>query len=421
MFTNRLSRRDLIRSAAMSSIAAPLFVPGSVLGKDGDSAASERVTLGHIGVGNRGRGVLSGFLRNNKSQCVAAADAYSNHRQAFETRTKGKAYADFRDLLARDDIDAVVIATPDHWHVPMAVAAARAGKDAYVEKPLGISIEQDLICRKVFRENNRMFQYGTQQRSMGACHKGCELVRQGLIGELKRIEVVAPNGNGGGEINPTEPPEILDYDMWLGPARKVPYTVGRCRPPGTYWNYEASIGYLAGWGAHPLDIMVWGCDADLLGPVTVEGTGQITPDALFDTVHNWDMDVNFGGKVAMKFTPGRDSTKFIGTDGWVRVWRGGCDAEPKSLLEKQIPDDKLILARSHQHDGNFVDSVLSREDPVSNIEHAVRSDVISHLCDIAVRLNRKVTWDPKKETIVGDPEAAKMMHREMRAPWTLDG
>jgi predicted dehydrogenase len=419
MSSLRLSRRDVIRSAA-GAAAAPLFVPGSILGKEEKAAANERVAIGHIGVGGRGRSLMSWFLNNDLAQSVAASDAYSNKRDAFVARTKGKAYADFRELLAQDDIDAVVIATPDHWHVPMAVAAARAGKDAYVEKPLGVSIEQDLICRKVFRDNKRIFQYGTQQRSMNPCQKGCELVRQGLIGELKRIEVVAPNGRGGGNVNPTDPPATLDYDMWCGPAPVNPYSPGRCRPPGTYWVYDYSIGYLGGWGAHPLDIMLWGCDADQIGPVTVEGTGDITPDALYDTVHNWDMDINFGGQVEMKFTPGRDSTKFIGTDGWVRVWRGGCDAEPKSLLQKEFPKDQQILPDSVRHDINFVRGVISREDPVSNIDHAVRSDIISLLCDIAVRLERKITWDPRKETIVGDPEAAKLMHRDMREPWGLE-
>jgi len=422
MSTQSNRRRFLKTTTATlaATAAAPSLVPASALGKEDKPAASERVVVGHIGVGNRGRSLLGGSLGVREAEVVAAADAYATHRKAFEARTKGKAYADFRDLIARDDIDAVVIATPDHWHVPMALAAARAGKDAYVEKPLGISIEQDLICRKVFQENKRLFQYGTQQRSMDRCRHGCELVRQGLIGELKRIEVVAPNGGGGGKINPTDPPPVLDYDMWIGPAPMVPYTPGRCRPKGTYWNYDYSIGYLAGWGAHPLDLMIWGCDADLGQPITVEGTGDITPDGLYNTVFNWDMNIDLGDGVEMTFKPGRDSTKFIGTEGWVRVWRHGCDAEPKSLLEKDIPMDERILPTSKNHMADFIHGVLARKQPVATLEDAVRSDVISHLCDIAVRLERKVTWDPAKEAIVDDPEATKMMHRDMRAPWTLE-
>ena len=178
----------------------------------------------------------------------------------------GKAYADFRELLARKDIDAVVIATPDHWHVPLAIAAARAGKDAYVEKPLGISIEQDLACRKVFQENSRIFQYGTQQRSCGHCRFGCELVRSGRIGKVHTIEVIAPNGGAGGSTAGSPRAAQPRLRHVARPGARDPFTADRCHPPGTYWIYDYSIGYLAGWGAHPLDIMVWGSDADLVGP-----------------------------------------------------------------------------------------------------------------------------------------------------------
>ena len=417
---HRSNRRRFLKTAAAVAVV-PTVIPAAVLGKEEKASANERVTVGHIGVGNRGRGLMGNALGVREAQVVAAADAYENHRRAFEARTKGKSYKDFRDLLARKDIDAVVVATPDHWHVPMALAAARAGKDAYVEKPLGISIEQDLLCRKVFREKKRIFQYGTQQRSMDHCRKACELVRQGLIGDVKRIEVIAPNGQGGGEIKPQEPPKILDYEMWIGPAPMVSYTPGRCRPPGTYWNYDYSIGYLGGWGAHPLDLMIWGSDADLGQPITVEGTGEITPDGLYDSVFNWDMQIDLGDGVEMTFKPGGDSTKFIGTEGWICVRRGGWDAEPKSLMKKVIPRADRILPTSGNHMADFIHGVAARKDSAANIEDAVRSDIISHLCDIAVRLKRKITWDPTKEVIVDDPEATKMMHRDMRSPWTLEG
>lgn len=181
------------------------------------------------------RSLFAEFRGCKNSQSVAIADAYKDRREACAAMCGGKAYADFRDLLARKDIDAVVVATQDHWHVPVAVAAAKAGKDAYVEKPLGISIEQDLTCRKVFQENHRVFQYGTQQRSSGHCRLGCELVRSGRIGKVHTIEVIAPNGGAGGSTKEAPVPPNLDYDMWLGPAPKVPFTPDRCHPPGTYW------------------------------------------------------------------------------------------------------------------------------------------------------------------------------------------
>jgi len=303
--------------------------------------------------------------------------------------------------------------------VPVAVMAARAGKDAYVEKPLGISVEQNLLCRKVFEENQRVFQYGTQQRSMAHCRFGCELVRSGRIGEVQRIEVIAPNGGAGGSDKEAPVPPTLDYDMWLGPAPKAPFTTNRCNPPGTYWIYDYSIGYLAGWGAHPLDIMVWGSDADLAGPMTFEGTGVIPDQRLYDTVYNWDTLVQIAGGVTMTFKPGGDSTKFIGPDGWVQVRRGGIDANPKSLLDVKLGDDDMHLTQSPRHDQNFIDAVKSREPAISPLGEAVRSDNISHMCDIAVRTGRKITWDPTKEVIVDDAEASKMLHRPMRAPWKI--
>lgn len=419
MRQSRVSRRQVLKAAAAMTFSAPLVVPSTAIGDDAKPAASQRVVVGHIGVGNRGRGVLNGFRACKGVECVAFADAYRDRREAMAAQCKGKAYDDFRELLTRKDIDAVVVATPDHWHVPIAVAAAKAGKDAYVEKPLGISIEQDLVCRKVFAENKRVFQYGTQQRSSPHCRLACALVRSGRIGKVHTIEVIAPNGAAGGSTVESPVPPTLDYEMWLGPAPKSPYTVDRCRPNGTYWIYDQSIGYLAGWGAHPLDLMVWGSEADLSGLVTAEGTGVIPDKGLYDTVYNWDMQLQLGD-VKMTFKPGSNSTKFIGSEGWIEVNRKSWDASPASLKTSEIgPNDVQLPVSAGSHAWDFIEAVKSRRQPVSNLTDAVRSDILSHLCDIAVRLKRKVTWDPKKEEIVGDVDASKMMHRPMRAPWTL--
>ncbi|MGA2031872.1 MAG: Gfo/Idh/MocA family oxidoreductase [Thermoguttaceae bacterium] len=413
MSKSRLSRRNFLETAAAAA-ALPYLVSSRALGAADKPAASERVTLGVIGVG--GRGIFHNFLPCRTGQIVAVADPYRDRREVHARICKGKAYDDFRELLARPDIDAVVIATPDHWHVPIAMAAARARKDCYVEKPLGLSIAQDLACRKLFQEAGRVFQYGTQQRSMAHCHLGCELVRSGRIGKVQRIEVVAPNGGAGGSTQEIPVLPTLDYDMWLGPAPKTPFTADRCHPPGTYWIYDQSIGYLAGWGAHPLDIMVWGSDADLSGPVTVEGIGEIPTKGLYDVVYNWDMQLQLGN-VAMTFKPGGDLTKFIGSDGWIAISRGGWDANPKSLLTSKIGGNDTHLINSPDHYYNFIDAVKNRKGAVSPIGDAVRSDILSHLCDIAVRLKRKITWDPQKEQIVGDAEASGRLSRPMRAPW----
>ncbi len=419
MKRTELSRRSLLKGAAAAVVAAPYVITSSALGNADTPPASDRVTLGHIGVGGRGTGLLHGFLQCKGVQSVAAADAYKSRREAAAALIKGQAYADFRELLARPDIDGVVIATPDHWHVPLANYAARAGKDAYVEKPLGVTIEEDLLCRKLFQERGRIFQYGTQQRSSQHCRFGCELVRSGKIGEVQAIEVIAPNGGKGGATKESAAPPDLDYNLWIGPAPLKPFTASRCNPPGTYWIYDYSIGYLGGWGAHPLDIMVWGSEADLSGPIVLEGTGEIPTEGLYDTVYNWDIRGTLG-KVNFTFKPGGDSTKFIGSEGWVRIWRGGIDAEPKSLLQLKLGPNDVHLQESPRQDQNYVDAIKSRKPAVSPLVDAVRSDLISLLSDIAVRTKRKITWDQKQEKIVGDDEAAKLAKaRPMREPWTL--
>ena len=418
MTTTSLSRRGFLRGTA-SAVAFPDVITSTALGNASTPGANDRVALGHIGVGNQGSYLFSRFQEVTAARSVAVADAFADRRTHAATVCRGKAYADFREILARDDIDAVVVATPDHWHIPIAIAAARAGKDCYVEKPLGLSVSQDLACRKVFDETRRVFQYGTQQRSTAHCRLACELVRSGRIGKLLSLEVTAPNGGTGGSTAPAPVPPGFDYETWLGPAPRTPYTVDRCRPQGTYWVYDHSIGYLGGWGAHPLDLLVWGCDADTAGPFTVEGTGKVPTAGLYDTVYDWDMTLRFADGVTMTFRPGKDSTKFVGTDGWIRVWREGWEAEPKGLLQARPGAGDVHLTASANHYANFVEAVRSRAGAVSPLADAVRSDLLSHLCDIAVRLGRKVTWDPKTERIVGDAEATARLNRPMRSPWTI--
>jgi len=419
MSQNRFNRRRLLKGA-LAAVAAPYVIRSTALGNADTPPASERVTLGHIGFGTRG--LPYDFQRCKGVQAVAVADTYRDRREACARLINGKAYADFRELLARTDIDAVTIATPDHWHVPIAILAARAKKDVYGEKPLGLTIEQDLACLKVFKKMGRVFQYGTQQRSMPNFRFGCELVRSGRIGKVHAIEVIAPDGSAGGSTKEIPVPPTFDYDLWLGPAPVKPYTAERCVNPGHFFIHDYSIGYLAGWGAHPLDIMIWGNDSDLSGRMTVEGTGTIPTEGLFDNVLNWDMRIQFGDGVKVTFKPGRDSTKFIGSEGWVRVWRelpGGIDAEPKSLLKSKIGPNDVHLIESPGHAQNFIDAVKSRKPTIAPLDQAVRSDTIRQLCDIAVRTKRKITWDTKTKKIVGDEEAAKLAHRPMRAPWTL--
>ena len=407
-----LARRSFLRRSAAAAAAAalPWYVPASSLGRDGRPAPSERVTVGKIGCGGRG-----GSIGGVGGQVVAAADPWKGRAARYGVR----AYTDFRELLAQDDIEAVAIATCDHWHVPVAIAAAKAGKDMYVEKPLGVSVEQDLACREAVHRYGRMFQYGTQQRSSAHCRFGCELVRSGRIGEVKELLVVAPNSHPGGSTTPTPVPADLDYETWLGPAPWRPH-MGQCTNGDQWWHcYDYALGFIAGWGAHPLDILVWGYDTHLTGPWEVEGTGTIDRANRNDVVCNWDVNIRFANGVKMRFIPGGDYTRFVGTQGWVGISRGRLHAEPASLLKSKIGPGDVHLPVSNSHGGNFAESVRTRRAPVSNIDDAVRSDFISQVGDIAIRVGRKIVWDPAKETIVGDDEAARRLTRAMREPWRV--
>jgi hypothetical protein len=426
-----VSRRQFLkRTAAVSvaGLAVPRIISSRVLGAD---APSKRVTLGHVGVGGQGGGLLGGFLGLPNVQSIATCDPFKDRREGAATRVNQhyaaaagqgsdagcKAYNDFRELLARDDLDAVVIATPDHWHVPIALAAVRAGKDVYVEKPLGISIEHNKALREAVHRYGAIFQYGTQQRGFNThCAFACELVRNGYVGELKRIDVIAPNGARGGNPAPQPVPEGLDYDLWLGPAPVTPYTRDRVVGGGRWHIYDYAIGFIAGWGAHPLDIAHWGYPQI---PVEYEGTGVIPTEGLFDTVVDWNVRGRYASGVEFTLTPGGDKTTFAGSAGWVAASRGGIDAEPKSLLSVKIKPDEIRLLQDNNHYRNFIQAVLSRKTPAADIDSAVQSDFISHLGDICIRTGRKIRWDPQAETIVGDEAAARMMHRAMREPWTL--
>jgi len=421
MKKSRISRRRFMQTMTGVAVASPLVLKNSVFGNQDTAAPSERVLVGHIGVGGQGGGLFGGVQQVREAQSVAAADCFKSKREGFAAACKGKACADFREILDRKDIDCVVVATPDHWHVPIAIMAARSGKSAYVEKPLGLTLEQNILCQKVFKEQGQFFQYGTQQRSQENCWIGCSLVRQGVIGKVHTIEVDAPDGGSGGSTQETPIPDdlgVAGYEMWLGPAPKTPYTPDRCRPNGTYWIYDQSIGYLGGWGAHPLDIMVWGSDADLSGPITVEGTGVIPTQGLFDVVYNWDMKIKLG-EVDLIFKPGGDRTRFIGDKGWIEVRRNGNSASDPDLLKIPV-DEKTALIRSRHHQGDFIHGVKTKTEPVSNLFDAVRSDNISQLCDIAVRTKQKVKWDPKEMAFIDPtPEQKAIFTREMRAPWKL--
>ncbi len=416
------NRRAFLKTGVMTAatVAASHAVPRCFLLAEETRGANDRVAVGFIGAGGRGTDLFRTFYGCEDVQVTAVADCFKSRRENAARICGGRPMLDFQEMLDGDLVDAVVIATPDHWHVPAALAAAKAKKHVYVEKPLGLTLAEDLECERVLTEAGVVFQYGTQQRSQDNCWLGCECVRQGRIGNVVAVEVDAPDGGAGGDAAEAPIPEDLGadgYRQWLGSAPVKPYCLDRCKTPGTYWIYDQSIGYLGGWGAHPLDILVWGCDADVSGPVTVEGSGLLTP-GLYDTVHGWDMKLKLGD-VAMTFKPGGDRTRFIGESGaWIEVRRNGTDASSPELLAPLEEGAEILPKRAgRNHVTDFVSAVKAGGTPVSTLRDAVRSDTLSHLCDIAVRTHSVVKWDPvKRELVEPSAEQTKMLSRSLNHP-----
>jgi len=446
MSRNTPTRRDFLTWSA-AAIAAPLMLSPQARG--GQVPPSNRVNLALIGAGGRGNGLLNDTVHLPDAQLLAVCDCFLERRQSTRDKLNAyydgkvvEAYRDFRDVLARDDIDGVIVATPDHWHAPIAIAAARAGKAMYVEKPLGVSLEWAWELRRACAPGLNVFQYGTQQRSAPQFRQACELARNGYLGKIERVEVWCPDMSSQFEDFNVPPygctkaadvPEGFDYDLWLGPAPEKPYTVDRCTCYGAYHVYDYALGFIAGWGAHPLDIAQWGLDADNTSPVRYEGTGTLPPEGLYDTIESWDMACTYASGVALRFMghrvaepvvrayrPWKDhGTTFFGSEGWVSVDRGGIYASDPKLLAVVLKPEDTHLKVSDSHMGNFVACAKTGGRPISCLESAIRSDTISHLCDLAIRLGRPIGWDPLRERIPGDPEASALLNRPLRAPWDL--
>ena len=421
-----MNRRSFLKGAAL---AAPCLTVPLTSANDTPYAANDRINVGFVGTGGRGGdGHIVNFLSQLDCQCVAVCDTFSDRREKraaqvdaeYTKRAKGgyksvARYADFREMLHRSDIDAVAIATPDHWHVPVLIAAAHAGKDVYVEKPLSPSLKWNFAAREVIRSTGRVFQYGTQQRGAHHVRRGCELVRSGAIGDLKALEVVSPTGQPGGSAAAQPIPPGFDYEMWQGPAPVRPYCEDRCVKTGHWHISDYSIGFLGGWGAHPLDVLDWGLPRPMV-PVEYEGAGLIPKTGLFDTVMNWDVRCTYANGLVLRFRTGDNSTTFTGSEGWIRISRTGITSEPASLVSGFAPPDRFA-SMDRNHTRNFLDAIRGQSTPESPIDCAIRTEVISHLSNIAVRTGRKIRWDPARETVVGDPEAARLMDRPLRKPW----
>ena len=419
-----VTRREFLRgsAAAAASVAVglPAIVPSSVFGAD---APSSRITMGCIGVGGQGTSDMKGFKGQSGCEVVAVCDVDVSHAEkaAQAAGLDAKAcYKDFRDVLARGDIDTVLIATPDHWHVPIAIAAVRAGKDVFCEKPLTLTIAEGRRLADEVKRYGRVLQTGSQQRSSAEFHNACELVVNGRIGHLHTMRVGISNNNR--ECEPTWTPEPVpdgfDYDMWLGPAPWEPYHTQRCHYQFRF-ILEYSGGQMTNWGAHHLDIAQWGNQADTTGPVEITGKGEFPKTGLFTTALKAEIEYTYANGVKMFLKSGGGGTRFEGTEGWIYVNRGKLEAEPKSLLTSVIGPDEKRLYESRDHKRDFLDCVRSRKDPICNVETGHRSSTVCHLGNIAMLLGRPLKWDPQAERFIGDAEANRMTWRPARAPWRL--
>ena len=454
---NKTNRRQFLKQTAFAA-AMPTIISSTALGAGDIPAPSERANLGFIGVGGRGSGLLGWVLQNKQAQVVAVSDCFTSRRQnalkaiadvytkqGRKADTPARDHADFRQMLQREDIDGVVIATQDHWHVPLSIYAIQAGKDVYVEKPLGVSVDNGFKLRKLVADKNAVLQYGTQQRSDYYFRFACELAGNGYIGQLKTIDTWCDGMRAPGwyadtfkqfhpPTPPKTPPSDIDYDFWVGPAPMKPYTDNRVTQWGTYHIYDYALGFIAGWGAHPLDIAQWGNNTDNTAPVLYEGTGTIPTAGLFDTIAEWDMHCKYANGVKMHFMdsitalpivkkyhpdPRDHGTTFHGTEGWVSVRRGALHLSDENLRKVKLKDSDTPLYNSPDHMANYIECIKTRKKPISPIETAVQSDLISHLSNAAIRHGRPINWDPKKEKIIGDTPANKSLNRKLRKPWIV--
>jgi predicted dehydrogenase len=431
--TNIDRRQFLKRTSAAAAGAAvfPYIVPGSALGQGASVAPSERIVHGAIGVGSRGSGVMRGFLGNKEVQVVAVCDVDRSRRESAKKRvddTYGNSdcrmYHDFREVIARDDIDTLSLALPDHWHSIPVIMAAQAGKDMYAEKPLARTIHEGRQMANAVHRYNRVWQTGSQQRSTANFHKACELVINGRIGKVHKVEVGLPTGRSGppAEVKPV--PEGLDWDFWLGPAPWRPYMEFGNR--GVHWDWrwvrDYSGGQLTDWAGHHIDIAHWGLGLGRTGPVEIEGRGDFPEDGVYNVAMTYKFRCRYANGVEMTVANNRQvpqGTKWYGDKGWIYVKRGKLQAEPADVLDETIGPNETHLYESRNHVGNFLECVRTREETVAPIEIGHRSISVGLLGEIAMLSEQRLQWDPDHERFLNSDEANALLRRSMRAPWRL--
>ncbi|MCE1197500.1 MAG: Gfo/Idh/MocA family oxidoreductase [Marinilabiliales bacterium] len=450
---NHTTRRTFLRqSAALTS--GSLLLPTVLTSCSNWKGANDRIVVGHIGVGSRGTDELMNyFLPLPEALNIAVCDVFRERRETVAqkinafykennfTREDCKTYLEMDELLARPDIDAVHITTPDHWHVPAAIRAARAGKHIMLAKPLGLSYPQNILLANELKTHGLKFHYGTQQRTLEHIRMAKEMIQGGAIGEIHRVEVWAPGKND--VPNPPlaeEPvPDGFDYDRWSGPAPLRPYCAARVTNNGSWFNYDYSIGFLGGWGAHPLDILVWILREQVKGAYSCEGSGKFwEPGGLYNNILSWDLRLCYTTGLLVRFMSGdvanetilknkkvkeTNGTTFYGTKGYISVSRSAVESDIPELHVKlnSVPKQAngRVKGENNTMGRRFISIVRGKEPELCPLADAILSDTISHMGDMAIRTGRKVIWDPVLGEVQGDAEANQLYQRNFRAPYQV--
>jgi predicted dehydrogenase len=444
-----MKRRKFIEQAgivASALILVPTIIPASCVGKGGQTPPSDRINLAFIGAGNQTGNDVMDFLADDRVQVTTICDVNKKSAGYWDGRVAGREYIrdivngyytkkyerkynacndveDFREVIFRKDIDAVEIATPDHWHAIPVLMAAAAKKDIYCQKPLALTIAEGRAMSNAVKHHKIVFQTGSQQRSNPNFRRICELVRNGRIGKLETVICGLPAGipdyGKTASLTETAPiPKGFNYDMWLGPAPDAPYAP--CRTHVNFrWILDYSGGQLTDWGGHHPDIAQWGMDTEYSGPVKIQNAKAKWADhPHYNTATDFYFECIYENGVKMIVKSGSDfGVTFFGTEGKVWSSREKHTVEPESLKDAVIGSKEIHLYKSDNHFRNFIDCVISREEPIAPVEVAHRSITIAHLGNIAMMLEKDLEWDPVTEQIVNFPEANRYLSRSMRVPW----
>ncbi|OFX36777.1 MAG: oxidoreductase [Bacteroidetes bacterium GWF2_41_9] len=459
-----MSRRKFIGSSFKATLMSsalfsgfPTIVPSSVFGKN---APGEKINIGQIGFGRIAfTHDLPETMKYDIARVVAVSDLDSKRAALgkkyiddFYAKKTGKAnyvnakiYDDYHKMLQDPDIDAVIISTPDHWHAQPAIEAALAGKNIYLQKPTSLTIKEGRVLSDVISRKKVILQVGTQQRSMPQFRIAAELVRNGRIGKLEYVKIGLPGDPAGPEATEMQVPKNLNYDMWLGSTEEVYYTEIRVHPqnsltdrPGWLRCEQFGAGMITGWGQHHFDSAAWGMDTELTGPVSIESVAQFPKSGLWDVHGDFMAKAGYRNGVTMLTSGGYpNGVRYEGTEGWIFVTRGSYTASPSdpvsksestkaldasnpAILTSKIKENEIHLYVSEEQHGNWLDCIKSRKEPISPVEKGHRACSVCLVTHIAMKLGRKLAWDPDKETFINDNEANAMLARSQRSPYGTD-